>query len=49
MDIICQSLQPLVDMFQAVFAFAWTPLTWFGFSVPPVSSWLNPLLPCTLT
>ncbi|MBN2561262.1 MAG: hypothetical protein JXQ75_10070 [Phycisphaerae bacterium] len=49
MEIICWILQPMVDFAQTLLAFAWTPLSWYGLTVPSIASWFNPLLPCNLT
>jgi hypothetical protein len=49
MDWICTLLQPMVDMLQGWVGMFYIPLNFLGFATPPVASWFNPLLPCTLT
>jgi hypothetical protein len=48
MDVVCGLLQPMVDMLQSMVAIFYVPLNFFGIQTPPVASWFEPFLPCTL-
>ena len=49
MDVLCGLLQPFVDLLQSFVSMAYLPLNWIGIVTPPVSSWFQPFLPCTLS
>lgn len=48
LSVLCGLLQPFVDLLQSFVSMAYLPLNWIGIGTPPVSSWFQPFLPCTL-
>ncbi len=49
LSLLCGLLQPFVDLVQTFVSLAYLPLNWIGIGTPPVSSWFQPFLPCTLS
>lgn len=45
----CTFIQPLVNSMQWMLNLIYLPMSFIGISAPPVSSWFQPLLSCTLT
>jgi hypothetical protein len=49
MDLICPFVQVMVNFYQSVVNFSWTPFAWLGLQAPSVASWFQPFFPwCTL-
>jgi hypothetical protein len=48
-DTICTFLQPIVDSIQAVLNLVYLPYTLLGIVAPPVDTWFQPFVTCTLT
>jgi hypothetical protein len=46
---ICTFLQPGINFLQSALNFMYLPLSFFGISAPPVHTWFQPLVSCTLT
>jgi hypothetical protein len=46
---ICTFLQPMVGMVQTLVDFMYLGLNVIGVVTPPVITWFQPLVPCTLT
>ena len=46
---VCTFLQPGVNFLQSVMNFMYLPLSFFGVSAPPVNTWFQPFVSCTLT
>ena len=45
----CTFLQPVVDCIQFFLNFMYLPLNWLGIVTPPVNTWFQPFVSCTLT
>jgi hypothetical protein len=46
---LCAFLQPIVDVIQWLLNFVYLPINLVGFVTPPVNTWFQPFVSCTLT